>query len=155
MVCKQVMQYKQIQRTVDKTFGITHGHVETQTNRQTDRLIFPLIHWHGTHFMVIIILWALNSAECQKRTKQTQTYSEVQSHQRQTSLLSPTRPPGLCSTYQPVSSNLSQTQRLTAVKWDQKTGNSFSLPFTGVYGSVCVVKCTTDLADGDKKVQGS
>lgn len=98
------------------------SHMGMLRHRQTDtdRLIFPLIHWHGTHFMVIIILWALNSAECQKRTKQTQTYSEVQSHQRQTSLLSPTRPPGLCSTYQPVSSNLSQTQRLTAVKWDQK-----------------------------------
>lgn len=36
-VCKQVMQYKQIQRIVDKASGNTHGHVETQTNRQTDR----------------------------------------------------------------------------------------------------------------------
>lgn len=109
-----------------------------QTGRQTEPFFQP-VHQHSSHFKIIMVLWALNSGECQQRAKQTVPSDLLWSSKpsKATQSSSSTRLPGL---HQPAISNLSQTQRLPAMKWHQNTGNSFSLPFTGVYVSMCVVK---------------
>lgn len=69
MAFQQVMQSKQIQGTVDRVSGITHGNVKTQTDKHST--IFPAIHQHSSHFKAIMVSWALNRPESQRRGKQT------------------------------------------------------------------------------------
>lgn len=85
----------------------THNHFSTDPLTQQS--------FHGNHGLVSP---KQHSARGEPNKQFSQTYSEVQSHQRRPALPSPSRPPWLRLTYQPAISNLSHTQRLPAVKWD-------------------------------------
>lgn len=118
----------------------TWAYGDRQIGRQTETTIFPPIHWHSSHFTVIMVLWTLNSTECQKRAKQTVLTDSLWSSKPSKATKSLLSPRGRLDSAQ--TTNLpSQTRHLSKGSllgdWlNKSTDESFSSSLIGICACV-------------------